>query len=107
MSTALLRIGGMHCASCVGRVEKALRGVVGVNEASVNLATGEARVSFDRDAQRRRRDRRHRRLLRGSAELPTGCRLLPTLTRCDTSTMRRNEHSFRRLEALTAVVGLC
>ena len=39
-----LRIDGMTCASCVGRVERALRGVPGVIDASVNLATERARV---------------------------------------------------------------
>jgi Cu+-exporting ATPase len=39
-----LRIEGMTCASCVGRVERALRGVPGVIDASVNLATERARV---------------------------------------------------------------
>jgi Cu+-exporting ATPase len=39
-----LRIEGMTCASCVGRVEHALRGVPGVIDASVNLATERARV---------------------------------------------------------------
>ncbi|WP_198382732.1 heavy metal translocating P-type ATPase [Roseomonas sp. KE2513] len=33
-------IEGMTCASCVGRIERALRAVPGVREASVNLATG-------------------------------------------------------------------
>jgi Cu+-exporting ATPase len=37
-------IGGMTCASCVARVEKALKKVPGVIEASVNLATESARV---------------------------------------------------------------
>ena len=37
-------IRGMTCASCVARVEKALRGVPGVDDASVNLATEKARV---------------------------------------------------------------
>ncbi|SHI35587.1 heavy metal translocating P-type ATPase [Wenxinia saemankumensis] len=37
-------IDGMTCASCVGRVERALGKVPGVSEASVNLATGRARV---------------------------------------------------------------
>jgi P-type Cu+ transporter len=41
-----LGIGGMTCASCVGRVEKALRKVPGVREASVNLATESARITF-------------------------------------------------------------
>jgi Cu+-exporting ATPase len=37
-------IGGMTCASCVARVEKALKKVPGVQEATVNLATESARV---------------------------------------------------------------
>ncbi len=37
-------IGGMTCASCVGRVERALRKQSGVQEATVNLATESARV---------------------------------------------------------------
>jgi P-type Cu+ transporter len=40
-----LAIEGMSCASCVGRVEKALAAVPGVTEASVNLATEVARVT--------------------------------------------------------------
>ena len=40
-----LAIEGMSCASCVGRVEKALAAVPGVTAASVNLATELARVS--------------------------------------------------------------
>ena len=39
-------IGGMTCASCVGRVEKALRRVPGVATADVNLATEAATVRF-------------------------------------------------------------
>ncbi len=41
-----IRIEGMTCASCVGRVEKALRAVEGVASASVNLATERADVTF-------------------------------------------------------------
>ena len=37
-------IGGMTCASCVARVEKALKKLPGVQEATVNLATESARV---------------------------------------------------------------
>jgi Cu+-exporting ATPase len=43
--TVSLSIGGMTCASCVGRVEKALKKVPGVLEASVNLATEQAHVT--------------------------------------------------------------
>ena len=41
-----LPIGGMTCASCVARVERALRKVPGVQEASVNLATESARITY-------------------------------------------------------------
>ena len=39
-----LRIGGMSCAACVRRVERALLGVPGVVGAEVNLATERARI---------------------------------------------------------------
>ncbi len=39
-----LPIQGMSCASCVARIETALKGVPGVLEAEVNLATARARV---------------------------------------------------------------
>jgi Cu+-exporting ATPase len=39
-----LAIEGMSCAACVGRVEKALAKVPGVDRAAVNLATEQARV---------------------------------------------------------------
>ncbi len=42
-----LPVTGMTCASCVMRVEKALKKVPGVLEASVNLATEQAAVRFD------------------------------------------------------------
>jgi len=42
--TTELAIGGMTCASCVRRTERALIKVPGVQEAYVNLATGRARV---------------------------------------------------------------
>ncbi|WP_037537313.1 heavy metal translocating P-type ATPase [Sphingomonas sp. PR090111-T3T-6A] len=50
-ASASLRIEGMSCASCVGRVERAIRAVPGVAEASVNLATERADVRFHADAQ--------------------------------------------------------
>ena len=43
-NTVELAIEGMTCASCVGRVEKALREIPGVLNASVNLATERATV---------------------------------------------------------------
>jgi Cu+-exporting ATPase len=45
VDTVTLDIQGMTCASCVTRVEKILRKVPGVTEASVNLATEKARIS--------------------------------------------------------------
>ncbi len=41
-----LAIAGMSCASCVGRVERALLAVPGVRSATVNLATERARVEL-------------------------------------------------------------
>lgn len=43
-----LSIEGMSCASCVGRVEKALSALPGVSDVSVNLAAEQARLSVDR-----------------------------------------------------------
>jgi len=42
-----LPITGMTCASCVARVEKALKSVPGVEQANVNLATEKATLEFD------------------------------------------------------------
>ncbi len=42
-----LPIQGMTCASCVARIEKSLRAVEGVREASVNLATEKANIVYD------------------------------------------------------------
>ncbi|MDD2868410.1 heavy metal translocating P-type ATPase [Neomegalonema sp.] len=47
-----LPVEGMTCASCVGRVEKALRAVPGVREASVNLATERASVRAEPSVDR-------------------------------------------------------
>ncbi|MBD9676949.1 copper-translocating P-type ATPase [Pseudomonas sp. PDM18] len=41
-----LPVSGMTCASCAGRVERALRKVPGVQDASVNLASEQARVQL-------------------------------------------------------------
>ncbi|HZQ37765.1 MAG TPA: heavy metal translocating P-type ATPase, partial [Dehalococcoidia bacterium] len=46
-ATAELAIGGMTCASCVRRVERALSRTPGVQSASVNLATERASVALD------------------------------------------------------------
>ncbi len=45
--TIELGVQGMTCASCVGRVERGLNKVEGVESASVNLATERATVTYD------------------------------------------------------------
>lgn len=46
-----LSVEGMTCASCVGRVERALKKVPGVQQAVVNLATEKASLTLDDPAQ--------------------------------------------------------
>ncbi|MDR2296292.1 MAG: heavy metal translocating P-type ATPase [Clostridiales Family XIII bacterium] len=43
----VIPIGGMSCAACAQRVEKALKRLDGVTEASVNLATEKATVAYE------------------------------------------------------------
>ena len=42
----MMRVGGMTCASCAQTIENALRKKKGVREASVNLATEKAAVTY-------------------------------------------------------------
>jgi Cu+-exporting ATPase len=42
-----LNLGGMHCASCVRKIENALEKAEGIHKARVNLATESALVSHD------------------------------------------------------------
>ncbi len=42
-------IKGMHCASCVNLLEDALKEVQGVSEATVNLATTKATITYDEE----------------------------------------------------------
>ena len=49
--TTELAVDGMTCASCVGRVERALKKVPGVQAASVNLATERATVQGVAEAE--------------------------------------------------------
>jgi Cu+-exporting ATPase len=47
MAEVAAPVRGMHCAACVGKVERALTSVAGVESAAVNLATERATVAFD------------------------------------------------------------
>jgi Cu+-exporting ATPase len=47
MQSETLTIGGMTCAACSVRVEKAIRRLEGIETASVNLATEKAAVVYD------------------------------------------------------------
>ena len=47
MNQIMLAIGGMTCAACSARVEKALSKAEGVETVSVNLATERASISYD------------------------------------------------------------
>ena len=51
VETKRLSIAGMHCAGCVGTVERALKSVPGVEAASVNLAERVALVTGDASPQ--------------------------------------------------------
>src|SRR6266702_1126400 len=44
---AVLALEGMTCASCAMRIEKGLKKVPGVKDASVNFATEQATVTYD------------------------------------------------------------
>jgi len=45
--TCTLDLQGMHCASCVRRIERSLKKVAGVEDANVNLATNRASITYD------------------------------------------------------------
>jgi Cu+-exporting ATPase len=48
---SVFAVGGMSCASCVSRVEKAIRSVPGVVSANVNLANNQATVEYLEDVR--------------------------------------------------------
>ena len=49
MEKIIVGIGGMSCAACSARVEKIIKALPGVENASVNLATEKANISFNPD----------------------------------------------------------
>ncbi|MCV2863475.1 heavy metal translocating P-type ATPase [Albidovulum sediminicola] len=50
MPSAKFTVEGMTCASCVGRVERALKAAPGVRDAQANLMAGTASVDYDAPA---------------------------------------------------------
>ena len=46
-SKTIIPIVGMRCASCVGKIETALKSIGGVKSAVVNLASSKAYVEYD------------------------------------------------------------
>jgi len=46
-SRTVLALEGMTCASCALRIEKGLKKVPGVKDASVNFATEQATITYD------------------------------------------------------------
>ena len=68
-----LAIDGMTCASCVARVERALKAVPGVTGATVNLATERAHVIGQADAVALIRRSRLRDMMRGLRCRPRRC----------------------------------
>lgn len=46
-NTVTIPIGGMTCAACAQRIEKAIAKLEGINKVSVNLATEKATVEYD------------------------------------------------------------
>lgn len=55
IETASIGVGGMTCASCVARVERAIRALPGVIKATVNLSTESVSVDFLPDTINRAR----------------------------------------------------
>ena len=111
-ASCTLDIGGMTCASCVGRVEKALRRVPGVAAAEVNLATEAATVRFQPgQVERRRADRggHPRRLHRNTTPRDPARANRPTRTRTPIpriTTVRAQLNALKRKWQATLAVGL-
>ncbi len=51
-----LRVFGMSCASCVGKVEKSLKSIQGVTSVNVNLVTEKVHITFDKNDHLRKQD---------------------------------------------------
>lgn len=49
MENIILKINGMKCTGCSQRVERALKNTDGIEDASVNLETREANITYNKD----------------------------------------------------------
>lgn len=47
MQSELLKVSGMSCGGCVGKVTQALQAVDGVKDVNVSLSAGQVTVQFD------------------------------------------------------------
>jgi copper chaperone len=47
MQTELLKVTGMTCGGCTGKVTQALKAITGVGDVNVSLSSGEATVQYD------------------------------------------------------------
>ncbi|MFH1834865.1 MAG: copper ion binding protein, partial [Methanobacteriota archaeon] len=47
MKKTVIKVSGMHCASCAVNIEKALNRIDGVSKASVNFASEKAQIEYD------------------------------------------------------------
>ena len=47
MEEIVLKINGMHCTGCSQRLEKALKNTEGIEDATVDLESREANVSYN------------------------------------------------------------
>ncbi|MCA9269189.1 MAG: cation-translocating P-type ATPase, partial [Planctomycetales bacterium] len=100
MANVTLNVEGMHCASCVARVEKALAAAPGVRTARVNLATEQASVEtlgahVDTAP-----------LLHAVEAAGYGARLAPADRRDDLAQRQRRESARWGVRVLVAAAGL-
>lgn len=49
MKNVTLEIKGMHCGSCVARVDRGLRALAGVESVKIDLKTGHSEIVCDLD----------------------------------------------------------
>ena len=49
MDCIILRINGMKCTGCSQRVEKALKNMDGIEDASVSLESRTAKITYNKD----------------------------------------------------------